>query len=112
MSLDLAVLCLAGSMLSVYLDYSFCQPEKLSWAHSGQELGRLATVEVPSSLPDRRAQRRGTQTASPGRRGLPHVGAAAPAGGLEGCNQAWGISAWFTMSDCWNAQTSALGQRA
>lgn len=44
--------------------------------------------------------RRGKQTTSLGRRGLPHVEAATLVCGLGQCNQAWGISAWITRSGC------------
>lgn len=98
-------------MLSVHLDYNFCQPKKLSWAHADQEPGRIAgmvalLLRYPAPCQTAEFTRKGAQTASQRGRGLPHVGAAALACGHERCNQAWGISAWLTMSDCWNAQTS------
>lgn len=98
-------------MLSVHLDYNFCQPKKLSWAHADQEPGRIAgmvasLLRYPAPCQTAEFTRKGAQTASQRGRGLPHVGAAALACGLERCNQAWGISAWLTMSGCWNAQTS------
>lgn len=98
-------------MLLAHLDYNCCQPKKLSWAHSDQELGRIAgmvasLLRSPTPCQTAERGRRGRRTASWGRRGLPLVGAVIPACGHERCNQAWGISAWFTTSDCWNALTS------
>lgn len=63
-------------------------------------------LRYPAPCQTAERMRKGAQTASQRGRGLPHVEAAALACGLERCNQAWGISAWLTMSDCWNAQTS------
>lgn len=103
-------------MLSVHLDYRFCQPEKSSRVHSDQELRRMASVvasllRYPTLCQTTERIRRGRQTTSLGRRGLPHVGAATLVCGLGQCNQAWGISAWITMSGCWNAQTSDRSAR-
>lgn len=98
-------------MLSVHLDYNFCQPKKLSRVHADQEPGRIAgmvasLLRYPAPCQTAEFRRKGAQTASQRGRGLPHVEAAALACSLERCNQVWGISTWLTMSDCWNAQTS------
>ena len=89
------MLCQIGSLISVHVDDNFCQPEKLHWASSDEEL-RFATVclpfEVPSSLPDHRAQKKREINNNQRRHGSLHEGASTLACGLEQCNQAWKVS--------------------
>lgn len=100
------MLCQIGSLISVHVDYNFCQPEKLCWASSDEEL-RFATVVPslwgtqllarPQSTQEEENKQQSEKTRLSSWRGFyPGLWSWTMQSSLESL-------AWFTMPDCWNA---------